>query len=203
MGVRKPRAPGRPRRPSVDAAIVAAVLALVAERGFRAATMDAIAARAGVGKNTVYRRWRSKEELVADAIGRLTAELEPHDGDDLHALLLAQLRDLERVFGDPLLGRILPAVLGELQANPQFAAAWADRVVRPRRQAIVTLLERGTRRGELRRGIDPELIADLLVGPLFVRELVPFGLPELPARYADDLLATIWRGIATAERRGA
>jgi AcrR family transcriptional regulator len=190
------RPPGRPRRASTDDAIVAAALTLVAERGFRAATIDAIVARAGVGKNTVYRRWSSKEDLIADAIGSLTAEVEPHDGDDLYELLLAHLRDLQRVFGDPLLGRILPGVLGELQANPQFAAAWADRVVRPRRQAIVALVERGTRDGALRHGTDPELIADLLVGPPFVREIFPFGLPELPERYADDLLAAIWRGIA-------
>lgn len=195
-----PRPPGRPRRASADDAIVGAALALVAERGFRAATIDAIVTRAGVGKNTVYRRWSSKEELIADAIGSLTAEVEPRDGDDLYEQLLAHLRDLQRVFGDPLLGRILPGVLGELQANPQFAAAWADRVVRPRRQAIVELLEDGARRGSLRGGSDPELIADLLVGPLFVREIFPFGLPELPARYPDDLLAAIWRGIAPAGR---
>jgi AcrR family transcriptional regulator len=198
MTVQERRAPGRPRRASADDAIVGAALALVAERGFRAATIDAIVARAGVGKNTVYRRWSSKEDLVADAIGSLTSEVVPDEGDDLYDLLLGQLRDLQRVFGDPLLGRILPGVLGELQANPRFAAAWADRVVRPRRQAIVGLLEQGIRRGSLRRGTDPGLIADLLVGPLFVREIFPFGLPELPARYADDLLAAIWRGIAPA-----
>jgi AcrR family transcriptional regulator len=196
MRVQERRAPGRPRRASADDAIVGAALRLVAERGFRAATMDAIVARAGVGKNTVYRRWSSKEDLIADAIGTLTAELVPQGGDDVYELLLAQARDLERVFADPLLGRVLPGVLGELRTNPQFAAAWADRVVRPRRRAIVTLLEQGVRSGALRPGNDPELIADLLVGPLFVREIFPFGLPELPRRYADELLATIWRGIA-------
>lgn len=195
---RASRPPGRPRRASVDDAIVSAALALVAERGFRAATMDAIVSRAGVGKNTVYRRWRSKEDLIADAIGRLTAEVAPREGDDLYELLLAQLRDLQRVFGDPLLGRILPGVLGELQTNPQFAASWADRVVRPRRQAIVALLVRGARAGMLRRDTDLELIADLLIGPLFVREIFPFGLPELSQRYPDELLATIWRGLASA-----
>jgi AcrR family transcriptional regulator len=195
MTVQTRRAPGRPRRASADDAIVGAALTLLAERGFRAATMDEIVARAGVGKNTVYRRWNSKEDLVADAIGRLTAELAPQGGDELYELLLEQLRDLERVFADPLLGRILPGVLGELQTNPQFASAWADRVVRPRRQAIVRLLERGEREGLLRPGIDPELIADLLVGPLFVREMFPFGLPQLPVRYPEELLAAIWHGI--------
>jgi AcrR family transcriptional regulator len=160
--------------------------------------MDAIAARAGVGKNTIYRRWRSKEELIVDALSELTAEHHgPADGD-VRTLLLEHVRDLERVFGDPLLGRLLPGLLGELQSNPEFAAAWSDRVVRPRRQAIVALLRRALERGELRRGTDPEPIADLLVGPTLLRHVFPFGLPEVPARYAEELLEALWGGIAPA-----
>jgi len=169
---------------------------VLAERGFQAATMDAIATHAGVGKNTIYRRWRSKEELIADALRELTAELEPKADGDLHALLLEHLRDLERVFEDPLLGRLLPGLLGELQSNPEFAAAWADRVVRPRRQEIVELLTRALERRELREGTDPEAIADLLVGPTFLRHVFPFGLPDVPPGYAAGLLDAIWRGIA-------
>lgn len=193
-----PPARGRPRRAATGAAIVEAALELLAERGFQAATMDAIAARAGVGKNTIYRRWRSKEELIVDALSELTAEHHERTDGDVHALLLDHVRDLERVFGDPLLGRLLPGLLGELQSNPEFAAAWADRVVRPRRQAIVALLERALERGELRRGTDPEAIADLLVGPTLLRHVFPFGLPDVPARYAEELLEALWGGIAPA-----
>lgn len=191
-----PPARGRPRRAAAGAEIVEAALELLAERGFQAATMAAIAERAGVGKNTIYRRWRSKEELIVDALRELTAEHPPEADGDLHALLLENLRDLERVFGDPRLGRLLPGLLGELQGNPEFAAAWADRVVRPRRQAIVALLAEGLERGELRDGVEPEAIADLLVGPAFLRHVFPFGLPEVPATYAEELLAAIWDGIA-------
>ena len=187
---------GRPRRAATGASIVEAALAVLAERGFQAATMDAIAARAGVGKNTIYRRWPSKEVLIADALRELTAEVEPKGGGDVHALLLEHLRDLERVFADPLLGRLLPGLLGELQGNPEFAAAWADRVVRPRRQAIVELLRLALERRELRDGADPEAIADLLVGPTFLRHVFPVGLPDVPSDYATDLLDAIWRGIA-------
>jgi AcrR family transcriptional regulator len=178
---------------------VDATLDLLAERGFQAATMDAIAARAGVGKNTIYRRWASKEELIADAIGELTAELDVDEGDDTYARLLERIRDFVHVFADPLLGRILPGLLGELQRNPEFARVYAERVVRPRHEAIIELLREARDRGELRGGADLELIADLLVGPPLLRLVFPFGLPDVPTRYAEELLATIWAGIAPAE----
>jgi AcrR family transcriptional regulator len=187
---------GRPRRAAARAAIIEATLELLAERGFQAATMDAIAARACVGKNTIYRRWCSKEELIAAAIRDLTAEVELKDGDDVYAVLLEYVRDFAHVLSDPLLGRILPGLLGELQRNPELAAAWAERVVRPRRQAVAELLQQALRRGELRKGIDPDLIADLLVGPQFLRLLVPFGVSKIPSRYPEALLETVWHGIA-------
>lgn len=158
--------------------------------------MDAIAARAGVGKNTIYRRWGSKEELVADALHELATEPALGEHDDLYALLLAYLREQERELADPRIGKLLPSLLGELESNPEFAAAWIDRVVGPRRQAIVEVLTQALERGELREGIDPEVIADLLLGPPLLRLLFPLGLPEVPERYEDELLETIWRGIA-------
>lgn len=193
-----PRPRGRPRRAAARGAIIEATLELLAERGFQAATMDAIAARACVGKNTIYRRWASKEELVADAIHDLSADLDVLEGDDLYAVLLHQIHDFIDLFADPLVGRILPGLLGELHRNPEFAAAWADRVVRPRRQLIDDLLRQALERGELRKGTDPDLIADLLVSPPFVRVLFPFGLVDVQKRYADELLEAIWHGIAPA-----
>jgi AcrR family transcriptional regulator len=186
---------GRPRRASARPAIVEATLKLLAERGFQAATIEAIAARARVGRNTIYRRWSSKEELIADALHELTAELDVHEGDDLYGLLLDWIQDFARVFSDPLFGRILPAVLGELQQNPDFAQVYSERVVRPRYDALLELLRQALARGELRRDADVEQIADLLAGPPFVR-MLPVGLPPVTDHYAEELLETIWRGIA-------
>jgi AcrR family transcriptional regulator len=186
---------GRPRRPTASKAIVDATLELLADGGFPAATIDAIAARAGVGRNTIYRRWPAKEELLADALHQLTTDLDEHEGEDLYALLLDWSRDLARVFADPLFGRLVPAVLGELQRNPTFARVYADRVVRPRRQAIVELLTQAIDDEELREGLDVNLIADLFAGAPFLR-LLPLGLPPVSEHYAEDLLETIWRGIA-------
>ena len=192
-GHSRPR--GRPRRASARDAIVEATLALLAERGFQATTIEAIALRAGVGRNTIYRRWPSKEELVADALHELTSDLDVEDAGDLHSRLLERIQDLVRIFSDPLFGRIFPGVLGELQRNPMFARVYVERVVQPRRQAIVDLLLDARERGELRPDADVEQVADLLGGPPLLR-LLPLGLPPVSELYAEELLDTIWRGIA-------
>ena len=201
----EPRRRGRPRRAAARKAILDATLELLARGGFRAATIDAIAAEAGVGRNTIYRRWPTKEDLLADALAELTVDLEAHEGNDLYRLLLAWIRDFAHVFADPLFGRILPAVLGELQRNPAFARVYADRVVRPRHQALVGLLQAAAEHSELREDAYDEKRADLLAGPPFLR-LLPLGLPAVTERYAEELLETIWRGIAPtrtgAERAG-
>jgi len=188
------RRPGRPRRAATDEAITHAALDLLAERGFQAATIEAIAERAGVGRNTIYRRWRSKEELIADALRELTTDVD-WSAEDLYSLLLTWLRDFARTFSDPLHGRLLAGVLGELQQNPVFADVYADRVVRPRREALLARLTEAREHGELRPDADVELVADLLGGALLLRRL-PLGLPTARTTYAEELLETIWRGIA-------
>jgi AcrR family transcriptional regulator len=158
--------------------------------------MDMIAERARVSKNTIYRRWCSKEELIADALRELTVDAELKPQDDLYSLLREHVRDVARVLADPLAGRILPSLLGELSRNPAFATLYADRVVRPRRQAIIDALDDALHRGELRPGTDPNQIADLLIGPLLLRLLFAFGLPDPEEHYPEDLLETLWSGIA-------
>jgi AcrR family transcriptional regulator len=189
------RRPGRPRRRTTGDAITRATRDLLAERGFQAATIEAIALRAGVGRNTIYRRWRSKEELIADALRELTTDFDAWAEDDLYSLLLNWLRDFSRTFSDPLLGRLLATVLGELQRNPVFAAVYADRVVRPRRDALLGRLRQAQERGELRPEIEVEHVADLLGGALLLR-LLPLGLPPTGKSYPEELLEAIWRGIA-------
>jgi AcrR family transcriptional regulator len=196
-----PRPRGRPRRPGASTAIIDATLELLAERGFQGATIEAIADRAGVGRNTIYRRWAAKEELIADALFEISADLDVHEGDDLYALLLEWIREFVQLFADPLFGQILPSVLGELRRNPAFAEVYAERVVRPRYDVLVSTLSEAVERGELRRDVDVEQVADLLSGAPFVR-LLPVGLPPLTERYAEELLDTVWRGIAPSAGDG-
>jgi AcrR family transcriptional regulator len=186
---------GRPRQASAGKAIVDATLELLAERGFQAATIEAIADRAGVGRNTIYRRWASKEELIVDALQELVVDLDFQEDGHVYALLLDWIRDFIRVFGDPLYGRILPVVLGELQQNPDFARIYSEQIVQPRYDALLEFLRAAVERGELHPDADPEQIVDLLAAPPFVRAL-PVGLPPVSERYAEELLETIWRGIA-------
>lgn len=195
--VATPRRRGRPRRADASVAILDATLELLAERGFHATSMDAIAERAGVGKNTIYRRWRAKDDLIIDAFSHFTAGLELRAGDDgdVYGLLREHVRNVARLFADPLASRLLPGLLGELQRDPLFADAYAKRVVKPLRDPIVALLAVARERGELRSDADPQQIADMLVGPGFLRMLFPFGLPKVGPTYPDTLLDAIWRGI--------
>jgi AcrR family transcriptional regulator len=196
--VEAPRRRGRPRDAGAREAILDATLELLAERGFHATTMDAIAERAGVGKNTIYRRWSAKDDLIIDAFSHFTADLELRagPGDDVYARLLDHSRSLSRLYADPLASRLIPGLLGELQRDPAFADAYAKRVVKPLREPVVALLELAKERGELRPDADPEQIADMLVGPGFLRMLFAFGLPETKPTYPDALLEAIWRGVA-------
>ena len=172
-----------------------ATLDLLAKGGFDATTMDEIAASAGVGKNTIYRRWSSKEELVIDAVRSLTAAADPEDHEDVRELLRAQIRATQQTFDDPRTGRVLPVVLGELHRNPELAAAWTERVIGPRRRTLVKRVRSAVERGELRRGTDPNLVADLVLGPLLLRFLFTTAPRRSSPRYADMLLEAIWDGI--------
>jgi AcrR family transcriptional regulator len=196
--VEAPRRRGRPRDAGARDAILDGTLELLAERGFHATTMDSIAELAGVGKNTIYRRWSAKDDLIIDAFSHFTAplELRAGPGDDVYSRLLEYARALARLYEDRLASRLIPGLLGELQRNPAFADAYAERVVRPLRQPIVAFLEFARERGELRADVDPDQIADLLVGPGFVRMLFAFGLPETKRTYPDSLVEAVWRGIA-------
>jgi AcrR family transcriptional regulator len=195
----KPVTRGRPRDAGAREAILDATLELLADRGFHATTMDAIAERAGVGKNTIYRRWPTKDDLFIDAMLHFTADLELQAGpaEDVYGRLLEYSRSVMRFYGDPLASRLIPGLLGELQRDPAFADAYAKRVVAPLRQPIVSLLELARARGELRAEADPEQVADLLVGPGFLRMLFGFALPKAKPTYPDELLAVIWRGVAS------
>ncbi|MGH3040169.1 MAG: TetR-like C-terminal domain-containing protein [Gaiellaceae bacterium] len=134
--------------------------------------------------------------MIADAIRELSAELDIPEEGDVRSLLRHRLADFAHVFAHPLLGRILPGLLGELQRNPGFAAVYAERVVRPRHQEMVELIRGARERGELRSDVDPDLIADLLIGPPLLRVLFPFGLPALQEDWVEGLFETIWAGIA-------
>jgi AcrR family transcriptional regulator len=185
---------GRPRDPKCDSAIVEATLALLAEGGYGAMTMEAVAARAGVGKATLYRRYSGKEQLVVDAVATLTEPPDPVTGVSVRDELVALLDAMRRRSTSSLPGRVFPRLVGASVDNPELMARYREQVIEPRRRRFAAVLRRGVEEGLLRPGLDVEHAIDLLVGPMAYRNMVrsdappPAGLAE---RIVDDVLAGI------------
>src|SRR5271154_6617011 len=108
------RAVGRPREARADRAIVTATLELMAEHGVHALRMDDVADRAGVGKATIYRRYRSKDELVTDAVGALVSEIEIPDSGSTRADLLVLMREAVELYSGSLAAGLMPTVIDEM-----------------------------------------------------------------------------------------
>ena len=193
------RAIGRPRDARAGRAILTAALQLMAERGVRDLRMDDVAERAGVGKATIYRRYRSKDALVSDAIATLVSEIAIPDTGSTRADLLALMRQAVELYSGSLAARLMPAVLEETRRNPELATTVRDEFLAGRRAALGLVLKRGVRRGDLRRGLDLELALDVLAGPLFYRLLVTGG--PIDERLAEGVVELIMAGFARTPKR--
>jgi AcrR family transcriptional regulator len=185
---------GRPREARADRAIIAAALELMAEHGVHALRMDDVAGRAGVGKATIYRRYRSKDELVTDAVGALVSEIEIPDSGSTREDLLALMREAVALYSGSLAAGLMPTVIDEMSRNAEFAAVARDRVLSARRAALRVVFDRGVRRGDLRGDLDVELALDVLGGAVFYRLLVTGG--PIDERLAENVVDLILRGFA-------
>jgi len=131
-----------------------------------------VAARAGVGKASIYRRWPSKGALAFDAtLGEYLAGQPTRDTGSLEGDLLATARDWIRSVERSPLGPTLRFLTAEVQSDASLAAAWRERFVGPVRRQRRPILERAIARGEIPAGSDTELILDMLYGPLYHRYL--------------------------------
>ena len=158
--------PGRPRESRVDDAVREAVITLLGEVGYAGATIGRIARRAGVGRGALYRRWRSKPELVFAAAVHGVALPEPPDGGNLEADLTALAHRIWALAGSDAARAAMPAVALELRADPALAGALEERLFAAERAYVETILARARDRGELVGRPDAELVRLLLVGPL-------------------------------------
>jgi AcrR family transcriptional regulator len=174
------RAPGRPRSREAHEAILRTAIALIREVGYDALTMDAIAARAGVGKATVYRRWKSREALVVEAIGRIVAAVPDPETGSVEDDLMRLMRSTLGMYADPASAALLSGLVAAMARSEPIARAVRTGFVGMRRAAMRRALERGIARGELRAGTDVELALDLLSGPLFWRFLITGGPVDEP-----------------------
>lgn len=170
------RAPGRPRSAEADEAILRATLDLLTADGYAALTMERVRERSGVGKATIYRRYKSKEELVAAAITHLNVDFpEPPDTGslvgDFAATAQTVLADAERTGFAPTVARLLSEVAGD----PVMHELFTTNLVEPRRRVIGTIVERAKARGEIRADIDTGLAVDMIIGPVIYRLLLSGG----------------------------
>jgi AcrR family transcriptional regulator len=166
------RAPGRPRSSAADEAILEAAVDVFAEVGLEALTMERVAARAGVGKNTVYRRYPSKVELVVSAVRCYTdAGKAPPDTGTTAGDLQALVDDLAAIVTNSPMGRMLPILVAVRTRVPELDAAYSD-IVAHKRARSAAVVRRAIARGDLRADVDVELVVDGIVSPVFYRFLV-------------------------------
>jgi AcrR family transcriptional regulator len=185
---------GRPREVRVDGAILAATLELVAEVGIHDFRMDDVAERAGVGKAAIYRRYRSKDELVTATVAALVSEITVPDTGSTREDLLALMRGAVEVYGDPIKAGVMPSLVGAMPQRPELARAVRDGFLSQRRAALSAVLDRGVARGDLRADLDVELALDVLGGALFYRLLVTGG--PIDGDLAEGVAELILRGFA-------
>jgi AcrR family transcriptional regulator len=191
VAMEKSRARGRPRSESAREAILRAAIELLQSKGFAALSVDAIAARAGVGKATIYRWWPNKAAVVMDAFLADTAPGMPFpDTGSTREDLRRQMRSVIRLFNTPSVGGPFVALIGESQHDPALAAALRERFVASRRAAAKEVLTRGIERGELRSDLDLDIAIDSLYGALYYRLLVSGA--RLTPRYADAVLDQLY-----------
>ena len=188
------RRPGRPRNEAAGQAMLDAALEAVAEGGLDSVTCEDVAARAGVGKATLYRRWPGKEDLLIAAFASLKSPLPEPKGGNVRDDLIAMLDVMARDANDPRYARQFSLLHGEGARFPRLVARYKEQVVEPRRELIRQVLRRGAETGELREDTDIEVAMLALSGAVMSREKhdqTP-AEPGFAQRVVDELL----RGIA-------
>jgi AcrR family transcriptional regulator len=181
--------PGRRRSDQSHQAILQATKEIMEQEGYRAMTIEAIAARAGVGKKTIYRWWPSKAAVALEA---LTVYVEVHtpfaDTGSLERDLLAYFKlAFPGLQGKS--GTVLSGLVAEAQLDPEFAREFQRMFIVPRKKALVALLQGGMQRGELAPDTNLEVLADLIYGAKWYRFLLyPAPLDEAFAREIVKLI---------------
>jgi AcrR family transcriptional regulator len=189
---------GRPKDERADRAIVEATLELMADAGLRDLRVDDVAERAAVGKATIYRRYRSKDLLISAAVATLVNEIAIPDTGSTRGDLLALMEQAVELYTGPLAPRLMPSLVEEARRNSELANTIRDDFLTRRRTVLSAVLERGVRRGDLRRGLDLELAPDVLGGAIFYRLLVTGG--PIDRRLAEGVVDLVLRGFAPTDK---
>jgi AcrR family transcriptional regulator len=188
-----PRRPGRPRSEQADQAILSAALDLFAECGPEALGIEQVAARAGVGKATIYRRWPGKEDMLMDAVSQLRTQLPAPQGRSVRADLIALLEAVCRDVTDPRRARLFALMQGEGKRYPRLAARYVETVIKPRREMVSAVLRRGVATGELRENTDIDAATFLFNGAVLASM---YGPEPGDVRYARRVVEELLRGLS-------
>lgn len=186
---------GRPRSVEADRAILTATADLLAERGLAAMSIEEVAARAGVGKTTIYRRWPSKGLLALDAfVISFRAEQPQPDTGSLRGDLLSALHVWVRAVTQTAMGPMLTGLIAEAQHDPELRGAWRDRVLEPMRTQHRVMLDRAIERGEIPATVDRDVVLDLFFGAAEHRLLL--GHLPMTGNFIAEVVDMILTGIA-------
>jgi len=193
QAVDKPPGAGRPRDPRIDAAILEATADLLVEIGYSNVTMAAVAERAGTTKTALYRRWSSKAELVHEAAFPTTPAATLASPGPIDADLRALVEAARDVFLSPVVRAALPGVLADMAADTELrdrvAARFTDLF-----GAVRSWLHNAVERGEVRAGVDPDRLVDLIGGATLLALLqAPDDLAS--SAWVDDIAAILQHGV--------
>jgi AcrR family transcriptional regulator len=185
---------GRPRSERAHQAILTAARELLIEEGFASLRLEHVAARAGVGKATIYRRWASKEALAQDLLTQLAGpHIEVPDSGSTRAEMLAAVTNPMRAVTDTDFGPVIRAMLSQIASNPRVGDPFRATVVGARRAEITKVIQRGIARGDLRPDADAGVATELLVGPVYFRLM--FG-GVLNLAFAEEIVDSVLRGFS-------
>ena len=183
---------GRPRSDATHRRILEAARELLTERSFAELRMEHVAARAGVGKTAIYRRWSSKEALAQTILSELAG---PHiavavTGDTREELLAAVVNPLRALTQTPF-GPVIRSLLSQIATNPTLGDPFRATVVHARREEVGRVVARGSARGDLRPDVDIGVATELLVGPVYFRLM--FG-GEMDLDFANRIVDQVIAG---------
>jgi AcrR family transcriptional regulator len=185
---------GRPRSPEARDKILAATAELLAEGGFHAVTMEAVAARAGVAKTTIYRWWPNRAAVALACVSaRMAAIAEDGPADSYRERFRRQLKATIRLLNSPQ-GQAITALIGAKQTDPMLAEAYSEQIARPRRAQTRLLLTQAIRAGEVAAGTDPDVFLDAIYGPIYYRKIVS-GEPVTEA-FIDRIVDAAFAGFS-------
>jgi AcrR family transcriptional regulator len=189
------RAPGRPRSTVADEAILEAAVDVFAAVGLEGLTMEGVAARAGVAKNTVYRRYANKLDLVVSAVRRYTdVGAPPPDTGTTRGDVRALVDGLVAILTETPVGRMLPTLVAVRTRVPELDAAYAEIVAEKRARSAV-VVRRAVERGDFRSDVDLDVVVDAFVSGAFYRFLVTRA--PLDAAFTDAVVDSALRAFGT------